>query len=70
VIDVQGFGTGLHVRIDAGATEADLRHALEVVGGASITSIERITPTLEDVFLAAADARAEDVIRAAGGAAS
>jgi ABC-2 type transport system ATP-binding protein len=70
VIGAQGFGTGLHIRLDPGidarAGELDIR-ALLGDSGASVTSIEPITPTLEDVFLAAADARAEDVVRAAGG---
>lgn len=63
VIAAQGFGTGLHVRIDgSGASEADVRAILERVG-ARVSSLEAITPTLEDVFLAAADAKVESAIR-------
>ena len=67
VIGAQGFGTGLHVRVDGRASTDDVR-AILADAGAAVTSIEAITPTLEDVFLAAADAAVESQIR--GGAAS
>jgi ABC-2 type transport system ATP-binding protein len=70
VIAAQGFGAGLHVRIDpARATVDDVQRALEAAG-ATVRSVEKIEPTLEDVFLAAADAGAEDAIRAGTGASS
>ena len=66
VIAAQGFGTGLHVRIDpARASDADVRAILEHTG-ARVASLEVITPTLEDVFLAAADADVESAIRSGG----
>lgn len=65
VIAAQGFGTGLHVRVeDARASEAAVRRALESAG-AEVRSVEPIEPTLEDVFLAAADAGTEAKIRVA-----
>lgn len=62
VIDAQGFGTGLHVRVGPSLGEGELRRALERAG-ATVTSLAPITPTLEDVFLAAASAGAEASIR-------
>ncbi len=51
IIAVQTFGTGLHVRSDPDAwDEAGLRDALSSAG-ARVASLERIEPTLEDVFL-------------------
>ncbi|AKF09365.1 ABC transporter ATP-binding protein [Sandaracinus amylolyticus] len=66
VIGADGFGTGLHVRIDAARTSDEDVRAILASSGATIRSIERITPTLEDVFLAAADAGTEQRIRGAG----
>lgn len=66
VLAAQGFGAGLHVRIDPARASADgVRAALERAG-ARPASIESIEPTLEDVFLAAADAETEAKIRAGG----
>ncbi len=65
VIGAQGFGTGLHVRVEAGAIEPEALRALVTGAGASVRMVETIEPTLEDVFLAAADAGTEAAIRGA-----
>jgi ABC-2 type transport system ATP-binding protein len=63
VIAAQGFGTGLHVRIDPKRLDEGLLGGLVVGAGAKVTLVEVVEPTLEDVFLAAADAGAEAAIR-------
>jgi ABC-2 type transport system ATP-binding protein len=65
VIAAQGFGTGLHVRIDPKRTAPEALGDLCTSAGARVSLLERIDPTLEDVFLAAADAGAEAAIRGA-----
>lgn len=55
VVDVQPFGTRLHVRVRPGGPEApDLGKQLSQAG-LSGAEIEEIEPTLEDVFLAVVD---------------
>ena len=57
------FGTGVHAVLRRGdVTEADLRRALDTAGSTAI-SIDRVVPSLEDVFLDVVD-------REAGGAAA
>jgi ABC-2 type transport system ATP-binding protein len=68
VIAAQGFGTGLHVRIDPARVAVEALSAVCVAAGATVTLVEPIDPTLEDVFLAAADAGAEAAIRGADAA--
>ena len=59
------FGTGVHAVLRRGdVTEADLRRALDTAG-LTVISIERVVPSLEDVFLDVVDREAE-----AGGAAA
>jgi len=56
VLDVAIFGRGLHVMVDElDVTSARIREAL---AGKSIAveSLERITPSMEDVFLALIEA--------------
>ncbi|MFO0682428.1 MAG: ABC transporter ATP-binding protein [Sandaracinus sp.] len=65
VIGAQGFGTGLHVRVAEGALDEDALRALVTEAGARVGLVERVEPTLEDVFLAAADAGTEAAIRGA-----
>ncbi len=57
VKEVALFGKGLHVvTADAGAAEADIRAALSK-HGTHIERLERITPTLEDVFVSLIEVR-------------
>ena len=62
VIDAQGFGTGLHVRVGSVIGADQIRGVLERAG-ATVSSLAPITPTLEDVFLAAASSSADASIR-------
>jgi ABC-2 type transport system ATP-binding protein len=63
VIAAQGFGTGLHVRIDPKRLQEGELGEICAAAGARVTLVETIEPTLEDVFLAAADAGTEASIR-------
>jgi ABC-2 type transport system ATP-binding protein len=55
--EVALFGKGLHaVAADPGAAERAIRAAL-AAGGFALERLERITPTLEDVFVALIEAR-------------
>ena len=65
VIAAQGFGAGLHVRVDPARVRDDEIFEICVTAGARVTLAEPIVPTLEDVFLAAADAGAEAAVRGA-----
>jgi ABC-2 type transport system ATP-binding protein len=57
VKEVALFGKGLHaVATDAAKAEAAIRVAL-VARGFHVDRIERITPTLEDVFVSLIEAR-------------
>ncbi len=57
VKEVALFGKGLHaVAADPAAAEAGIRAAL-AAGGFALDRIERITPTLEDVFVSLIEAR-------------
>lgn len=67
VLGVQPFGTGLHVRVTPATKEDDVASLVRAAGG-TVELVESIEPTLEDVFLAAADGGVEKAIRA--GAAS
>ncbi len=58
VIGAETFGAGLHVRIDPARMKDDQVAALCTAAGARVTLSERVDPTLEDVFIAAADAGA------------
>ena len=69
VISAVAFGAGLHVRTEVETpSEGAMRGAL-TEAGAQVREIERIGASLEDVFVAAADAGAEAAIRAKGAAA-
>jgi ABC-2 type transport system ATP-binding protein len=63
VIGAEGFGAGLHVRIDPARMRDEEVGALVAAEGARVTLAEQVEPTLEDVFIAAADAGAEAAIR-------
>jgi ABC-2 type transport system ATP-binding protein len=63
VIAAQGFGTGLHVRIDPKRVQESVLGEICASAGARVTLVETVEPTLEDVFLAAADGGAEAAIR-------
>jgi ABC-2 type transport system ATP-binding protein len=63
VIGAEGFGAGLHVRIDPAKMRDEDVRALVVSEGARVTLAEQVEPTLEDVFIAAADAGAEAAVR-------
>ncbi len=65
VIAAQGFGTGLHVRIDPKRLEEGVLGEICAAAGAQVSRVETVEPTLEDVFLAAADGGAEAAIRGA-----
>jgi len=65
VIGAQGFGMGLHVRIDPSRVAEQVLTELTVAAGARVTLVETIEPTLEDVFLAAAEGGAEAAVRGA-----
>jgi ABC-2 type transport system ATP-binding protein len=57
VHEVALFGKGLHaVAPEAEAAERAIRHALQA-GGCTVTRIERIMPTLEDVFVSLIEAK-------------
>jgi ABC-2 type transport system ATP-binding protein len=63
VIAAQTFGAALHIQFDPSRTSEDaIRHVFEQAG-AVVHAIEPTSPTLEDVFLRAADAGAEASIR-------
>ena len=63
MIAAQGFGAGMHVRFDASSLDDDAVRAAIEGAGASVSTMEAIEATLEDVFLAAADAKAEVAVR-------
>ncbi len=63
VIAAQGFGTGLHVRIDPKRLQESVLGEIAAATGAHVSLVETVEPTLEDVFLAAADDGAEAAIR-------
>jgi ABC-2 type transport system ATP-binding protein len=63
VIAAQGFGTGLHVRIDPKRVQEGVLGEICASAGARVSLVETVEPTLEDVFLAAADGGAEAAIR-------
>ncbi len=65
VIAAQGFGTGLHVRIEPERADEGMLAKLCAGAGARVSLVETVEPTLEDVFLAAADAGVENAIRGA-----
>src|SRR5580658_9597903 len=51
ILDVAVFGSGLHVKVaDTGAGEKLIREAL-APAGISVTVLEPIQPTMEDVFV-------------------
>jgi ABC-2 type transport system ATP-binding protein len=56
VLDVAIFGRGLHVMVDAlDATSTRIRQAL-AAKGIAVQSLDRITPSMEDVFVALIEA--------------
>jgi ABC-2 type transport system ATP-binding protein len=55
VRDVAVFGSGLHVTVDAETDVARIRQAVEAKGIA-VKRLERITPSMEDVFVATIEA--------------
>ena len=58
VLDVAIFGRGLHVMVDdVDATSARIRQAL-AAKSIAVESLERITPSMEDVFVALIEAEA------------
>ncbi|MDQ3037618.1 MAG: ABC transporter ATP-binding protein [Myxococcota bacterium] len=63
VIAAQAFGAGLHVRIDPARTTEEAIRAALTEAGAFVRSLAPVEPTLEDVFLAAADVHTETAIR-------
>jgi ABC-2 type transport system ATP-binding protein len=66
VVEAQSFGTGLHVRFDPAATHDDAIVAeVGALPGVRVRAASPVEATLEDVFLAAADERAERAIRGA-----
>jgi ABC-2 type transport system ATP-binding protein len=65
VVAVEPFGAGLHVRVEASVAGAALVARVLASAGIEPSRLEEVEPTLEDVFLAAADAGAEAKIRAA-----
>ena len=63
VIAAHGFGNALHVRVEPDAvSDDDVRAWTRALGIEA--RFEDVEPTLEDVFLAAADGDAEDAVRA------
>ena len=70
IFAAQSFGTGAHVRIDPARLEPDAVRAALEAAGAKVSSVGAIEPSLEDVFLAVADAGTEQAIRVEQGAES
>jgi ABC-2 type transport system ATP-binding protein len=61
VLDVAIFGRGLHIMVDdMDATTARIRQAL-VAKSIAVDSLERITPSMEDVFVALIEAEERKV---------
>jgi ABC-2 type transport system ATP-binding protein len=61
VLDVAIFGRGLHVMVDdLPATSAKIREAL-AAAKITLNSLERITPSMEDVFVALIEAEERKV---------
>lgn len=68
VITAVAFGAGIHVRTEREGPAAEALAAALVEAGVRVDSMEPIGASLEDVFLAAADAGAEAAVRGAAGA--
>ncbi|MBX7194428.1 MAG: ABC transporter ATP-binding protein [Sandaracinaceae bacterium] len=67
VVEAQSFGNGVHVRFDPGhTTDQSVLAAVAALPAVKVRLTEPVEATLEDVFLAAADRKAEDAVR--GGA--
>lgn len=67
VLEAQSFGNGVHVRFDPATVGDDaVLSAIRALPSVQLRAVEPVLATLEDVFLAAADKKAEQAIR--GGA--
>ena len=66
VVEAQSFGNGVHVRFDPARTGDDaIVASVRALPAVAVHSVEPVEANLEDVFLAAADAKAEKAIRGA-----
>jgi ABC-2 type transport system ATP-binding protein len=64
IVEAQSFGNGVHVRFDPAQTSDDaVLAAVRSLSSVRVKSTEPVLATLEDVFLAAADKKAEDAVR-------
>jgi ABC-2 type transport system ATP-binding protein len=64
IVEAQSFGNGVHIRFDPAQTNDDaVVSAVRSLPSVRIRSTEPVLATLEDVFLAAADKKAEDAVR-------
>jgi ABC-2 type transport system ATP-binding protein len=66
VIEAQSFGTGVHVRFDPATLHDEAIVArIRALPSVALRTVAPVEATLEDVFLAAADERAERAVRSA-----
>jgi ABC-2 type transport system ATP-binding protein len=64
IVEAQSFGNGVHVRFDPAQTSDDaVVSAVRSLASVRVKSTEPVEATLEDVFLAAADKKAEEAVR-------
>ena len=64
IVEAQSFGNGVHVRFDPAQTSDDaVLAAVRSLSSVRVKSTEPVLATLEDVFLAAADKKAEEAVR-------
>jgi ABC-2 type transport system ATP-binding protein len=63
VEDVRAFGDRLHLRVEPKMTKVVIRNLKKAVpiGGGTLTTARPIPPVLEDVFIALADSKENDV---------
>jgi ABC-2 type transport system ATP-binding protein len=64
IVEAQSFGNGVHVRFDPAQTSDEaVVSAVRSLASVRVKSTEPVEATLEDVFLAAADKKAEEAVR-------
>jgi ABC-2 type transport system ATP-binding protein len=51
ILDVAVFGGGLHVKVEGTQAGSDAVRSALAQAGISVTSLESITPSMEDVFV-------------------